>query len=460
MQRNFTNDDFERFLKENAEEFRMPPTEKVWAGISKHLREKRRRTGFATGAFLFFTSVLGYFLVQQTKEITPQIASPLADQTITEKHNQPASAASVPNQSFTADQTENTVANGDKTTDANTSFTKSTKVATNTNRLTVAFKAESNATTQPVENEPTESEALIADEAINEFQPTIVDSEPYGQTNVESKADIDQAMERHEDLLSIESVTNLFRLGKKSKFSMQVFFTPTISYRKLSENKTYMQSVSQNNLSPNYAALYNINSAVTHKPDMGVELGVAAKYLVAKNLKLKGGMQFNVNRYDIKAFTYTTELATIALNDGSRDHSVSNYRNFGGNKVDWLQNLYFQVSVPVGAEVILAANDKTSFGVASTLQPTYMLGDRAYMLSTDYKNYTEVPHLVRRWNLNTNLETFVTYSTGKMNWQVGPQVRYQLLSSFVKDYPVKENLFDFGLKIGVSLNNTKTENNQ
>ena len=56
-----------------------------------------------------------------------------------------------------------------------------------------------------------------------------------------------------------------------------------------------------------------------------------------------------------------------------------------------------------------------------------------------------------RWNVNTAVETFVNYSTGRISWQVGPQVRYQLLSSFIDKYPVKENLFDFGLKIGLSI---------
>jgi hypothetical protein len=108
--------------------------------------------------------------------------------------------------------------------------------------------------------------------------------------------------------------------------------------------------------------------------------------------------------------------------------------------------------MPVGAEVDLIGDDKVQFGVGGTIQPTYVLGDRAYLLSTDYKNYAEVPWLIRRWNINTAFETFVSYSTGRMKWQVGPQVRYQLLSSFVDEYPVKENLFDFGLKVGVSLN--------
>jgi hypothetical protein len=92
------------------------------------------------------------------------------------------------------------------------------------------------------------------------------------------------------------------------------------------------------------------------------------------------------------------------------------------------------------------------FGIASTVQPTYVIGDRSYMITTDYKSYTQVPWLLRRWNVNTALETFVSYQTGKTRWQFGPQVRYQLLSSFISKYPVKENLFDFGLKVGVSVN--------
>ncbi len=36
--------------------------------------------------------------------------------------------------------------------------------------------------------------------------------------------------------------------------------------------------------------------------------------------------------------------------------------------------------------------------------------------------------------------------------QIGPQVRYQTLSSFKQKYPVIENLFTFGLKAGVTFN--------
>ena len=61
----------------------------------------------------------------------------------------------------------------------------------------------------------------------------------------------------------------------------------------------------------------DVNSEVTHKPDMGLELGLSTRYPLTKNLKLSAGFQFNINRYDIKAFAYSGEEATINLNGGN-----------------------------------------------------------------------------------------------------------------------------------------------
>jgi hypothetical protein len=196
---------------------------------------------------------------------------------------------------------------------------------------------------------------------------------------------------------------------------------------------------------------------VTHKPDLGFELGVTEKYSLTQRLRVRAGLQFNVNRYDIKAFNAPYTMAPIALRSSTSARvdsiwTLTNYSNesSSGKTTSWLQNFSFQVSAPVGVELALAGNEKMQFGIATTVQPTYVLGDRAYLITTNYKSYTQVPWLLRRWNVNTALETFVSYQAGKARWQVGPQVRYQLLSSFISNYPVKENLFDFGLKIGLS----------
>ena len=187
---------------------------------------------------------------------------------------------------------------------------------------------------------------------------------------------------------------------------------------------------------------------------MGLQVGFSAGYPISKSLKIFAGFQFNVSKYDIKASFSTGEVTTFALNTGSGANSVStisNYRNSGGGKADWLRNLYFSASVPLGIELKLTGNDKTSLGISGSIQPTFILSDRAYLLSTDYKNYAEVPSLTRKWNMNTSFEIFAAYSTGKINWRIGPQVRYQLKSSYVAKYPFTEHLFDFGLKLGVML---------
>jgi hypothetical protein len=257
--------------------------------------------------------------------------------------------------------------------------------------------------------------------------------------------------------LTIESVVNSYKPQRiRKKISWQLYFTPTVSYRRLSANKAYKNSPAfADPINYPFASLSDVNKAVTHKPDMGLEIGFSTRYPLSKNLNLRGGLQFNVNRYDIKAFVYNGEQATINLN-GAGNNSVTAwtyYRNYNGYKTDWLKNFYFSVSAPIGAELTLFGNKKTSFGIAGTVQPTYILSDRAYLISTDYKNYAEVPSLIRNVNLNTSFETFINYtSRNKTKWQVGPQVRYQVLSSFQNKYPVRENLFDFGLKIGVTLN--------
>ncbi|SHE73172.1 hypothetical protein [Flavisolibacter ginsengisoli] len=437
MKKNFTPENFEDFLRQSADGLRMRPSVQVWKGVSSHLNKRRRRFEFIIGAFIIAVSTFGYFIIEQPGSVT----TPSPSGTIKSSASQENFAIVNKGIHTTATYSQNTIA-----------ASNNKNVSTSHTNTVVS--------TSPVTNNEMEAQQLGA---INptEFSPTIIDS--YFENNSDTQAP-ETAQDNKPGVkypLTIESVTNSFKPFKlKKKVGFQFYFTPTVSYRKLGENKSFLRSQPVTN--PNYtpALIYDVNTVVTHKPNIGFELGMAAKYPLTRNLKLLGGLQFNVNRYDIKAYTsFTSSVATIMFNGrtNNRPDSLNTYSRYSnsttGYKSDWLQNYYIQIAAPFGVEMKLSGNDKVQFGVATTVQPTYVLGDRAFMISTDYKSYVEVPQLVRRWNVNTSLETFVGYSTGKLNWQVGPQVRYQLLSSFINKYPVKENLFDFGLKVGVSLNN-------
>lgn len=437
MKRNVTHENFERFLKESADDLQMRPTEDVWRRIEGRMNGRRRWVFFTSVFFLLTASLFGYLIIDQSKQPSDPFAGV---RTIEKPHTSGIDAGTQhPSPSNTAAQ--------------RTPAAQQPPVASLTHAASPIHRQPGGQLFQkPILNSDGLGTAGVT--LPETFTPTVVDEhEPVSSTAAPAQTHPTSLVS---EVPGIEDVTNAYKpLPKKRKSEFQLYFTPTVSYRRLTENKSYLRAVPQNLATFNLAALYDVNSMVTHKPDLGLELGFAFKFPVSNRIKLRTGMQFNINRYDIKAFTYVPERTTIALNTPSRGvdsvNTMSSYRNFNGGRADWLQNFYFQVSTPLGVEVALSNSKKTRFGVATTIQPTYVLGDRAYLISTNYKNYSQVPWLTRRWNVNTSLETFVSYSTGTLRWQVGPQVRYQLLSSFVEQYPVKENLFDFGMKVGVSL---------
>jgi hypothetical protein len=263
----------------------------------------------------------------------------------------------------------------------------------------------------------------------------------------------------------IESVSNSYiKLAKRKKATWQIYFTPTVTYRSLKENQAFIKAarlatnpINQTSPSPS-AITYNLaelEHVVTHKADLGFQLGTSVSHPLSRKLRLVTGFQFNVNKYDIKAYGHTTEVATISLNTLGRRSSVStvtSYRVIGsGYNVNWLRNFYFSASVPIGLEYVVARGKRSYVGVAANVQPTYVLDNKSYLVSTDYKNYAQVPSLTRHWNINTGAEIFAGIVNKKSEWRISPQVRYQTLSSYKNTYPVKENLFDVGVKLGLIL---------
>lgn len=451
MESNFRDNEFEHYLKQNADQYRMFPSEKVWKGINSTLHTRRKWYGFWLGALLLLTGgAVTWVMTTQ-----PGIKS---------------NPGSVINHELPSQSIESTQKTGD---DAEVIYDLNPFAERDGERYRfIPGPVEASAITETAFVDPSletivntlpfarleepaagsELSATLDRINITEHLNFITESAP-AVTPAETSGSDQQRHAASPAPYTIESVTNSYEYKRPArKISWQLFVTPTISYRKLSLNKS-----SDNPSAYNYpfASLSDINNAVTHKPDMGLQIGLSGRYPITKNVKLRGGVQFNINRYDIKAYAFNGEVATIDLNGGSGNSSISTwtyYRNYAGYKSDWLKNYYFSVSAPFGAEIKLFGNEKTNFGIAGTLQPTYIIKDRAYLISTDYKNYAEVPRLIRHVNLNTSFETFVNYTNRKTKWQIGPQVRYQVLSSFHNKYPVKENLFDFGVKIGVTLN--------
>jgi hypothetical protein len=410
--------EFEQFLKENADNHRLYPADSVWESIHARLHPKKRwpltillLLAFTTGSITWFgPGERSIESVRRTDKVEAAVAmakanyesTALANNKVSGSSNQEIRVASTESSPIPASQIEPAIA------------VIEAPAKTYNEATAIAETAASVSTTAITSNEP---------------------SYP----------------------LSIESVTNSYQRQKHSpRFHWQLHFTPTVSYRSLKEDQKFIAQARMNLSASPLAVTTELSNVINHRPDLGMQLGLLGTYPLGKRLDLIAGLQFNVSKYDIKAFNYPTEVATIALvnawGGSTAVSTVTSFRSNGfTNKASWLRNYYYSMSAPVGLEWRILGKKQNHWGFSTTVQPTYMVGNRSYIISMDYQNYAEVPYLINKWNLNVGLETYAKFSVGNTDFRVGPQVRYQLFSSFKKGYPVSEHLYDFGVKLGIML---------
>ncbi|HEX6432519.1 MAG TPA: hypothetical protein VF008_32720 [Niastella sp.] len=490
MERGFYNEDIEELLKEKADQYKMYPSDKVWKGIHRSLHPTRKWYWFS---LILFLSAVGYytfieFITPSTanKSISENnVSSTVSNSTETTDANTPK-AVIVPfgnsnkqagNTSGNTTKQRPFVLNPENSNDntgvvinidqpVTSAITDNTNPAeTNTTAITneapvYNMKAWQNRKDWQIE--PANNPLLLADNPV-EHAEQVTHQVPASQSLIdptsvnESKlaANTNDAAEDSKRLnwLANNAVYEI-AVPKQNRLSWQISFTPTMNYRTL-KGSNDPSNVKTNTPVPQAPDIPgNLDQLVNHKPALGFELGSNILYAVNKTVTLKTGLLFNYARYDIQAYSSDVfEPAVIALDlgygiGGGQVTSYTRYRNFGGKREN-LNNQYFQLSVPLGLEINLLGNEKLHVGVGGTVQPTYLLNRNIYLITTDFKYATE-PSLVRKWNINTSAEAFISYKTGDLKWQVGPQLRYQLLSSYIKEYPIRENLFQYGIKIGVT----------
>jgi hypothetical protein len=459
MERKFYDSDFERLIKEKAEQYKMYPSDRVWKGINRALHSRRR---WYWSGFVLLLSGISYLAV--TEIVSPGKVAPL--------QKEPSQVAT--KQQLTAQQLIPFAAP-----------TLSQPPSGNTDEITSDFAIEDNGGISAAIQIPLRlipgaantSEYEKASLFITGLEP-LRNSEQYNievmwpgadenrhapgtnlpVTKSPVKGTVNTTVfslieEQARDRWMRENAEATSRMGRTNRISWQLAFSPTINYRKLTGGKNQRYLYGGSNIPLAIRVQGDVDELVNHKPALGFELGTHGMLKLNNRVTFKGGLQFNYSKYDIRAFKAPVELATIALNSQTGNNTIVSYtdlRNFGGSSVEDLKNQYFQLSLPVGFEFRVFGNDRLQFNVASTLQPTYLLNSNTYLITTDYKNYTKEPSLVRKWNVNAGAEAFIAYERGGVKWQVGPQFRYQLLSSYQKEYPIKEYLMEYGIKVGIT----------
>jgi hypothetical protein len=241
----------------------------------------------------------------------------------------------------------------------------------------------------------------------------------------------------------------------KNRTSMEFYITPAVTYRTLSSDESF-SVVSQNFVTT--TGTNSLNSAIHQKPSLGIEAGAGLVYAAAKNFRLKIGLQANYTNYAVFATeTNHPVLTTLLFKNSGTGNSylfphTSTLSNGDGLRNTKVHNKTVQLSIPLGFAYKLFSNDKMEWYAGASIQPTYVIGGKANIISADMRNYVSDPSLIRSWNVNSAFETSVHYKFDGYTLAIGPQLRYQLSSTYNKKVVVNEKLYNAGLKIGVVKN--------
>ncbi|MGB5006128.1 MAG: outer membrane beta-barrel protein [Ferruginibacter sp.] len=511
MEKEYYTGEFEQFVKERADQFSMYPSKRVWHSIYNNLHPSRRWPSVFMSLFLVSSLMLIGYLHTGENSISPQInnhapVNKTEEIQITQTESNNKAIASVPKKqtqavsyfdnafadvitnetdfytytivksnrptyifSTSADAAKITADkmpgdNNDKDIlQSMDAYIKSGKIFTD---IAVTGKKNKSGTSIPAAKK-TGTDKLTAGElksdtpdepallVINNSNNPDIINVPVADKTI--NAITSTAEEKNTPVTAEKSWIENFAFHNKpagnkwkGRLAYQFYATPAVNYRKLS---------SQTKGSTSAFATADINNVISQKPGFGFEAGAGLTYSVAKKLQLKAGLQFNYTNYNIDADkTSHPIITTILLNDPSTGYSYSaartsttaNIYNSSALQPVTLHNRTYQISLPVGLAYKLSSQANVDWFAGASVQPTYVFGGNAHIISSDLKSYVSDPSSISTWNLNLGFETYMNFKLGGYQLQVGPQVRYQVYSTYRKNVALIEKPYAVGLKLGLS----------
>jgi hypothetical protein len=239
----------------------------------------------------------------------------------------------------------------------------------------------------------------------------------------------------------------------RSNLSLQYHISPSVGYRILYKNSDFKPT--------NGLLLRSVDNSMVlnQQAALNTEAGASVILQLRKNIRLKAGIQLNYNNYITHAHELSHPVQTsVLLNDLHNGNLMSSaytstYGNILGSNFSRLNNRTIQLSLPIGFDYKILGNDRLKWYFGASVQPSFVSSGNAYLVSSDYKYFVDDPSMIRKWNINTGVETFASIKINDLfHFNIGPQFRYQLLSTYSKEYTFSEKLYNVGLKFGMTKN--------
>jgi len=481
MEDNNYNDEFELFLKESADEFRMVPSRKVWYSLYNNLHPDRKWPSMAV-CLLILTAVL-YLGIANNNSLSSAAKKASAENLsylLNEKNNDSKITFSAKDYLDLKNKTNQKFSIKDSHTASIETYQRQNPINPKTkilldlkgenSFLNTAEKSVTFKTSTPVNiyddvntyaiNNNNQKKADVAKSLVikeerekvfaeNKTSDTVLNTEIITSQSIENETLLEKI-----DLLNTEKSWKedyAFRykpaINKfKQNSTLSYFITPSFGYRsfsKTTESNTTGTSFISSRTNHGQTNLFD-NAA------LNLEAGAILQYSTSEKLRFKAGLQANYTNYisNVTALGHPTQTS-ITLNNIDNNVRSSNFSTKAGNHK--INKNTMQIALPLGADFKIAGNGKLNWYAGGTIQPTYVIGGNAFVLSSDEKYYISENALLRKMNLNTAIETFISFkSTNGVLLNVGPQFRYQLFSTYKNQYGYTEKIYNVGIKIGVT----------
>jgi hypothetical protein len=456
MEKNMYRDNFEQLLKDTTDNFRMYPSRRIWHSLYNDLHPSKKWPSLSVW-FLFIVSVL-FIGLPTNKESVPT-----------------SSYGNNDNVKFVRGSNASDLVYADNPDAKKKQRTSSERIS----GIGLFSIEEVAPDADAIVKEPlalsTNYAALMTASSEYALLPVFNDISTENQTagyagnlsnhpSIRIQAAVPEMLENNSEETKDKDWMEDFALhnlpvsrGLKPKLAYQFYATPSIGYRELHKNNKYSPENNISSFMAGQSATVHANP-IDHMPAFNLEAGGNILYRFSKSMRLKAGLQLNYTNYQINSAELDHPiLTTVMYNDPNNGMPLfisrsTTLANTGGMQKT-LNNNTYQVSIPFGADIKLLGSENIQWFAGATVQPTFVTSGKGYLLSADLKNYVLDESLIRRWNINGGIETFISYKTKEgIILNAGPQFRYQLLSTYSKQYSYDERLYNLGIKMGVTTN--------
>lgn len=437
--RNFDMTNFEQSLKDHADQFFIVPSRRIWTGLYNNLHPGSKWPSFAMGLVFILTLVsIGHLNSPESRN-----------------------ARQITQNSFTV---------ADESSKLNTAFMFTNapiKNVANTNYWPVQFKFWKN--TSHNSNKQSLDKKLIADNsnaqesfnspegiALKNYSPNPIQILPNKESSNSNKNLLNNSNHfpsakqvalyydkqknnssnsknvNQEVFDNSESSINLDKNSDEEKIVWTYYITPSFSSGGIPGITTNTPANDAGNTLPKDG-----NLSVMYNNQIGIETGTQIAFKFDDRWQFITGASLMYSGYQMTTNTLIPETQNLTLQPSNQNpSSINNYR--------------LQASIPLGVQYQVWKTNGIQINIASTIEPSFLITSDIYTLSSDGKSYVNSPDILRRVNLSGNLGSYISFGSKNIKWQIGPTIRYHILSNFKNGITSGDHLFDYGIRIGIS----------